>query len=81
MKIHEYQAKAILARYGVTTPRGEVANRTSNQVVADYRRNGSSQPERSRDERLRDARSDSTQGRRTGEVDVVDGGRVDAEPL
>jgi len=24
-KIHEYQAKAILARYGVTTPRGEVA--------------------------------------------------------
>ena len=25
MKIHEYQAKAILARYGVATPRGEVA--------------------------------------------------------
>jgi succinyl-CoA synthetase beta subunit len=25
MKIHEYQAKAILGRYGVTTPRGEVA--------------------------------------------------------
>src|SRR5579872_762124 len=25
MKIHEYQAKAILARYGVMTPRGEVA--------------------------------------------------------
>jgi succinyl-CoA synthetase beta subunit len=25
MKIHEYQAKAILLRYGVTTPRGEVA--------------------------------------------------------
>src|SRR5580704_10956915 len=25
MKIHEYQAKAILARYGVTIPRGEVA--------------------------------------------------------
>jgi succinyl-CoA synthetase beta subunit len=24
MKIHEYQAKAILSRYGVTTPRGEV---------------------------------------------------------
>src|ERR1700690_91233 len=24
-KIHEYQAKAILSRYGVTTPRGEVA--------------------------------------------------------
>ncbi len=25
MKIHEYQAKAILAKYGVATPRGEVA--------------------------------------------------------
>src|SRR2546426_6405990 len=25
MKIHEYQAKTILARYGVTTPRGDVA--------------------------------------------------------
>src|ERR1700746_3697327 len=25
MKMHEYQAKAILARYGLTTPRGEVA--------------------------------------------------------
>src|SRR5579863_5082268 len=25
MKIHEYQVKAILARYGVTTPKGEVA--------------------------------------------------------
>jgi succinyl-CoA synthetase beta subunit len=25
MKIHEYQAKAILAKYGVTVPRGEVA--------------------------------------------------------
>jgi succinyl-CoA synthetase beta subunit len=26
VKIHEYQAKAILARYGVAVPRGEVAN-------------------------------------------------------
>jgi succinyl-CoA synthetase beta subunit len=26
LKIHEYQAKAILARYGVAVPRGEVAN-------------------------------------------------------
>jgi succinyl-CoA synthetase beta subunit len=26
MKIHEYQAKALLARYGVPVPRGEVAN-------------------------------------------------------
>ncbi len=43
MKIHEYQAKAILSRYGVTTPRGEVvftkeeareaARRLKSQVV------------------------------------------------
>jgi len=43
MKIHEYQAKAILSRYGVTTPRGEVvftkeeareaAQRLKSQVV------------------------------------------------
>ncbi len=26
IKIHEYQAKEILARYGVPVPRGEVAN-------------------------------------------------------
>src|SRR5580698_1890601 len=26
MKIHEYQAKGLLARYGVPVPRGEVAN-------------------------------------------------------
>src|SRR5271155_6096140 len=26
MKIHEYQAKTILAKYGVPVPRGEVAN-------------------------------------------------------
>jgi succinyl-CoA synthetase beta subunit len=26
MKIHEYQAKAILARHGVPVPRGEVAS-------------------------------------------------------
>jgi succinyl-CoA synthetase beta subunit len=26
MKIHEYQAKQILAKYGVAVPRGEVAN-------------------------------------------------------
>ena len=26
MKIHEYQAKDILAKYGVAVPRGEVAN-------------------------------------------------------
>ncbi|MGD9906099.1 MAG: ATP-grasp domain-containing protein, partial [Vicinamibacterales bacterium] len=25
MKIHEYQAKAVLARFGVPVPRGEVA--------------------------------------------------------
>jgi len=26
MKIHEYQAKGILAKYGVAVPRGEMAN-------------------------------------------------------
>jgi len=26
MKIHEYQAKEILAKYGVAVPRGEMAN-------------------------------------------------------
>ncbi|MGB0063543.1 MAG: ATP-grasp domain-containing protein, partial [Terracidiphilus sp.] len=26
MKIHEYQAKAILAKYGVAVPKGEMAN-------------------------------------------------------
>ena len=33
MKIHEYQAKALLARYGVPVPRGEVA-RTVDEAVA-----------------------------------------------
>jgi succinyl-CoA synthetase beta subunit len=36
MKIHEYQAKAILARYGVPVPRGEVATQASE--VADIAR-------------------------------------------
>ena len=31
MKIHEFQAKAILARYGVSVPKGEVAE-TPDQV-------------------------------------------------
>ena len=36
MKIHEYQAKAILARYGVPTPRGEVAfTKEEARAVAD----------------------------------------------
>ena len=26
MKVHEYQAKAILARYGVAVPRGQVTD-------------------------------------------------------
>ena len=33
MKIHEYQAKAILAQYGVPVPRGEVA-RTPDEAEA-----------------------------------------------
>ncbi|RPJ74944.1 MAG: succinate--CoA ligase subunit beta, partial [Acidobacteria bacterium] len=39
MKIHEYQAKAILARYGVPVPRGEVAH-TPAEVVGIARRLG-----------------------------------------
>ena len=33
MKIHEFQAKAILARYGVPVPRGEVAHTPSDVAV------------------------------------------------
>jgi succinyl-CoA synthetase beta subunit len=39
MKIHEYQAKALLAKYGVKTPRGEVA-RTVDEAVAAAERLG-----------------------------------------
>jgi len=39
VKIHEYQAKAILARYGVPVPRGEVAH-TPAEVVGIARRLG-----------------------------------------
>lgn len=41
MKIHEYQAKAILARYGVPVPRGEVAY-TAEEADAIARRLGGS---------------------------------------
>jgi len=41
MKIHEYQAKAVLARYGVATPRGEVAF-TKEEARAVARRLGTS---------------------------------------
>ena len=34
MKIHEYQAKAILAKYGVPVPRGEVADTVEEAVEA-----------------------------------------------
>ena len=34
MKIHEYQAKAILAQYGVPVPRGEVAFTVDEAVAA-----------------------------------------------
>ncbi len=33
MKIHEYQAKEILAKYGVPVPKGEVAN-TLEEAIA-----------------------------------------------
>src|SRR6185295_7350276 len=41
MKIHEYQAKALLARYGVPVPRGEVA-RTLEEADAAARKIGGS---------------------------------------
>jgi succinyl-CoA synthetase beta subunit len=34
MKIHEYQAKEILAKYGVAVPRGEVANTVEEATAA-----------------------------------------------
>ena len=34
MKIHEYQAKSILAKYGVPVPRGEVAYTVEGAEVA-----------------------------------------------
>ena len=39
MKIHEYQAKEILAKYGVAVPKGEMANyagRSGRSGRADY---------------------------------------------
>jgi succinyl-CoA synthetase beta subunit len=41
MKIHEYQAKAILARYGVPVPRGEVAFTAEDAEAAAKRLGGS----------------------------------------
>ena len=41
MKIHEYQAKAILARYGVPVPRGEVAFTVDEAVAAAQKIGGS----------------------------------------
>jgi succinyl-CoA synthetase beta subunit len=37
MKIHEYQAKALLAKYGVAVPRGEVATTVEEAVAAGRR--------------------------------------------
>src|SRR4029077_6711664 len=41
MKIHEYQAKALLARYGVPVPRGEVALSVKDAAAAASRIGGS----------------------------------------
>jgi len=41
MKIHEYQAKALLARYGVPVPRGEVARSVKEATAAAARLGGS----------------------------------------
>ena len=40
MKIHEYQAKALLARYGVPVPRGEVAHTVAEAEAAAQRLGG-----------------------------------------
>jgi len=40
MKIHEYQAKALLARYGVPVPRGEVAHTVVEAEVAAHKLGG-----------------------------------------
>jgi succinyl-CoA synthetase beta subunit len=42
MKIHEYQAKAILAKFGVPVPRGEVILKDTSQVAAIAERLGTS---------------------------------------
>src|ERR1700731_105227 len=41
MKIHEYQAKALLARYGVPVPRGEVATTVDEAEAAANKLGGS----------------------------------------
>src|SRR5438445_13858266 len=41
MKIHEYQAKALLARYGVPVPRGELARTVDEAEVAAKQLGGS----------------------------------------
>src|SRR5258708_38899059 len=41
MKIHEYQAKALLAKYGVPVPRGEVAFTVEEAVAAAKKLGGS----------------------------------------
>ena len=40
MKIHEYQAKALLARYGVPVPRGEVAHTVAEAEAAAHKLGG-----------------------------------------
>jgi len=42
MKIHEYQAKEILAKYGVAVPRGEVANTLEEASTVARKRGASS---------------------------------------
>ena len=41
MKIHEYQAKALLARHGVPVPRGEVASTPEEAEAAAKKLGGS----------------------------------------
>ena len=66
MKIHEYQAKAILARYGVPVPRGEVAF-SAHEVDEIARRLGSRGCRRQgADSRGRSGQGGRRQGRQVG---------------
>ena len=75
MKVHEYQAKEILRRYGVPTPRGIVADnaddsaRRGEGVGRTRRREGADPRRRPRQRRRREARQGRRRSRGTDEED------------
>ena len=78
MKIHEYQAKAILARYGVPVPRGEVAfsaqeARRDRQAPRRRRRRrqGADSRRRPRQGRRRQGRQGPRRGRERRQADLL----------